>query len=1346
MSIVPKINVVLNGKKVIADSKQTILDVCRQNNIDIPTLCHDEQLEPIGSCGMCVVEVKGKDLVLSCKTYAENGMEIETNNAKVILSRKEQLEKILSEHYGDCIAPCQIACPAHIDIQGYIKLINKGLYNEATELIKEKLPLPSVIGRICPRPCETACRRNIVDEPIAICSLKRFVGDFSLKQNKIENDVKPKSGFKIAIVGSGPTGLSAAYYLAKCSHEVTVFEAMPKAGGMLRYGIPDYRLLKKILDKEIKSITDLGVSIKFNQALGRDFTISGLLKKFNAVFISTGAWKSRKMGVEGENVNGVLNGTEFLKDVAEGKQKTVKGNVVVVGGGNTAIDAARTAIRLGAKEVTVIYRRSRQEMPANSWEVEEAEEEGVKFHYLACPIKITGNKIECNKMELGKPDASGRMSPVPIKGSEFIIEADTIIVAIGQIPDISFLPEGIKTEKGVITVDSDTFKTSMKGVFAGGDAITGAATAVEAIASGRKAAVSIDKYVRGEDLTPAKEKFNDGKGSLNEISQKEFAGIKREPMQKMLKIKLEERKKSFKEMELGFNEETAKKEVSRCLECGCKANYYCKLRELATEYGIVHIPKKQKFQFKIDKSHPFIERDPNKCIVCTLCFRICKDVQGINAVRLDPRILTPPEGPALIDTNCESCGLCVVACPVGAIVAKDEMQPKYEVKSICTYCGVGCGIIIGVRGNNIVSMRGDSNNPVNNGNLCVKGRFAYEFVNDAKRLTKPLIKRNGKFVESTWSEAIDYIAKKLAGYKGQFALIASSKCTNEDNYIFQKFARVAMQTNNVDSCARLCHAPTIAGLAQSFGSGAMTNSINEITNAKCIFAIGTNTTSAHPIIGLKIKKAVQNGAKLIVANPKKIDLCRFATLFLQHKPGTDVVLMMGMMKVIVDENLADKDFIKEKCENFEEFKKSLNMFDLGFVEKTAGVPKEKFIEAARIYAANKPASLLYAMGITQHSHGTDNVLATANLAMLTGNIGKESAGVNPLRGHNNVQGACDMGALPNLYPGYQKVDDEKARKKFQTAWKCTLPDQIGLPLTEMWDAILEGKLKSIYLVGENPILSDANAKHVEKAIKKLDFFVVQDIFLTETAKLADVVLPATTFAEKDGTFTNTERRVQRVRKAIDPVGNSKPDWEILCMLAKKLGAKGFNFNNPAEIMGEIASLTPSYSGISYKRIEEVGLQWPCPTAGHPGTQYLHKENFTRGKGKFMPLGYKPSAELPDEEYPLLLTTDRSLYHFHTGTMTRKCKRLNELRKEELVEINPKDAAALGISDGDKIRVVSKRGKVTSKAKVTDSVPVGVVSMTFHFFESPTNVLTNDALDPVSKIPETKVCAVKVEKV
>ncbi len=527
----------------------------------------------------------------------------------------------------------------------------------------------------------------------------------------------------------------------------------------------------------------------------------------------------------------------------------------------------------------------------------------------------------------------------------------------------------------------------------------------------------------------------------------------------------------------------------------------------------------------------------------------------------------------------------------------------------------------------------------------------------------------------------------------------------------------------------------------------MTNSINEIEDAACILSIGSNTTVTHPVIGLRVKKAARNGAKLIVANPRRIELCSVADVWLRHRPGTDVALLMGMARVIMDEGLVDSSFIEERCENLDAFKESLKAFDPDFVEQVTGVPQGKIAEAARMLAGNSPASILYCMGITQHSHGTDNVLALANLAMLTGNIGKPSSGVNPLRGQNNVQGACDMGALPNVYPGYQKVDSAEIREKFEAAWGCSLSSTPGLTLTEILGAALEKRVKALYVVGENPVLSEADASHAKEALEALDFLVVQDIFLTETAMLADVVLPAATFAEKDGTFTNTERRIQRVRKALEPRGNSRPDWWITCEIAKKLGGKGFDYGHPAEIMGEISSLTPSYQGISYERLEAGGLQWPCPSPEHPGTPVLHTERFltASGKGRLMPLEYKPPAECADEEYPFVLTTGRSLYHYHTSTMTGRVEGLNMLRDRELLEMNPTDAAALGIANGDRVQVKSRRGLVTADAKLTKDSPPGVVFMTFHFADSPTNVVTSPALDPVAKTPELKVCAVQVQK-
>lgn len=532
----------------------------------------------------------------------------------------------------------------------------------------------------------------------------------------------------------------------------------------------------------------------------------------------------------------------------------------------------------------------------------------------------------------------------------------------------------------------------------------------------------------------------------------------------------------------------------------------------------------------------------------------------------------------------------------------------------------------------------------------------------------------------------------------------------------------------------------------AFGSGAMTNSIGEIRDADCLFVIGSNTTENHPVIGLEIKAAVrEKGAKLIVADPRRIDLVDFATLWLRHKPGTDVALINGMLQVILARGWQNEAFIRERTEDFEKLVASLAAYSPERVEKITGVPAKDLMEAARIYAQSPSSSILYAMGITQHAHGTNNVLDLANLAMMTGQIGKPSSGVNPLRGQNNVQGACDLGGLPNVYSGYQRVDDPVVRQKFEKAWGVPLPAKPGLTLMDMMKGIAEGKIKALFVLGENPVLTDPNGNQVKEELKHLDLLVVQDIFLSETAELADVVLPGVSFAEKDGTYTNTERRVQRVRKAIAPIGDARDDWQIFCDLSSRLGYP-MNYESPAAIMEEIASLTPSYGGIRYDRLEGLGLQWPCPTPDHPGTPYLHRGQFTRGKGKFHVTPYTEPPELPDEAYPFLLTTGRVLYHYHT-MISRKSKGLSEIYPEGVVEIHPEDARRLGIrADNGLVEIESRRGKVHAKARITETVSPGLVFMTFHFREAAVNLLTIDALDPIAKIPELKVCAVSIRKV
>jgi formate dehydrogenase alpha subunit len=539
----------------------------------------------------------------------------------------------------------------------------------------------------------------------------------------------------------------------------------------------------------------------------------------------------------------------------------------------------------------------------------------------------------------------------------------------------------------------------------------------------------------------------------------------------------------------------------------------------------------------------------------------------------------------------------------------------------------------------------------------------------------------------------------------------------------------------------------VAGLAAAFGSGAMTNSLAEIAKSEVLFLTGTNTTENHPVVAIKMKQAVTKGtAKLIVADPREIDMTKFADIWLRQVPGTDVALINGLMHVIIEEGLYDEEYVRNRTEGFDQMREVVQRYTPEFVEGITGVAQEDIRQAARLYAGAKQAAIFYTMGITQHVTGTDNVKSLANLAMLCGNVGIEGGGVNPLRGQNNVQGACDLGALPNVYTAYQRVTDEEARRKFEKAWGVKeLPSEVGLTVVEMMDAAAQGEVKALYIMGENPMVSDPDLRHVEEGLRNLDFLVVQDIFLTETAQLADVVLPAACFAEKDGTFTNTERRVQRVRKGVEPPGEARADWEIIADLAQRMGYE-MSYRSAEEIFGEFMQLTPSYAGISYKRLDKAGgIQWPCPTPKHPGTPYLHKDKFVRGKGLFHAVEFIPPAELPDKEYPLLLTTGRVLYHYHTGGMTRREEGLNFRYPQGYVEVNSVDALEMGVTDGELVRIASRRGDIEMPVRVTPRSPQGTVFIPFHFFEAAANRLTNPILDPIGKTPEYKVCAVKVEK-
>jgi formate dehydrogenase (NADP+) alpha subunit len=753
--------------------------------------------------------------------------------------------------------------------------------------------------------------------------------------------------------------------------------------------------------------------------------------------------------------------------------------------------------------------------------------------------------------------------------------------------------------------------------------------------------------------------------------------------------------------------------------------------------------------------------DPSKCVRCQRCVKICAEVEMVEALTFKGRALSVEVSTGfdlpLHESSCELCGLCVSTCPTGALwerQAKGQGRAKdlKVVRTTCTYCGVGCVLDLNVNPvtNRIVRVTGEPGSVVNDGNTCVKGRFGFHFVHSPERLTKPLIKENGAFREASWDEALALAGRRLVEIRDRcgpdgLAFLSSCRCTNEENYLMQKLARAAGQTNNIDQCATTCHAPTVAGLAMSFGSGAMTNSIAEIRGVQTLFIIGANPTEAHPIVGLEMKKALRRGAKLVVCDPRKTWVAKRADLHIQHLPGTDNFLINAMMNHLIAQGRYDQGFVAERCEGFEALCDNVKDYSLEEAARVCGVRAEDIRRAAEMYAEGTPSAIFYTLGITEHTCGTENVQNLANLAMLCGQIGKPSSGVNPLRGQNNVQGGCDMGAIHSVLPGYQRVSDPAMREKFGKAWGVAIPTNTGGRVTDFIEQAEAGALKAFYVFGEDPVMSEPNQAKVIESLEKLEFLVVQDIFMSETAKLADVILPAACFAEKDGTFSNTERRVQRVRKAVEPPGEARPDWQIISAMSTAMGYP-MSYASASEVFDEMASLTPSYGGMSYARIDQVGLQWPCPTADHPGTTYLHEGRFTRGKGLMHAIKFRPAAELPDEEYPLLLSTGRTLYNYNIGNMTRKSATIRQKENRNFVELHEADAERLGIADGGLARVTTRRGTLVVHAHVGDKVRPGALWMPFHFVEASTNYLTNDAFDNVTRTAEYKVCAAKVERV